>query len=90
MSQRTMVPVSQHFAVWDVQSGSGWVSLYDRGESVARADVDDIDDFDVIIAMLADRRGLWFDPGREVLTRIVDPVTVGVEGAAAAHDGRGR
>lgn len=90
MSERTMVPVSQHFAVWDVQSGSGWVSLYDRGRSVARADVDDVDDFGVIITMLADRRGLWFDTRREVLTRVAEPVAAGVEGVAGAHDGRVR
>ena len=86
----TMIPVSQHFAVWDVQRGAGWVSLYDHGETVARAEVDDIDDFDVIITMLADRRGLWFDTRREVLTRIVEPVGAGVEDAVGVHDGRGR
>lgn len=86
----TMIPVSQHFAVWDVQRGEGWVSLYDHGETVARAEVDDIDDFDVIITMLADRRGLWFDTRREVLTRIVEPVGAGVEDVVGVHDGRGR
>lgn len=85
-----MIPISQHFAVWDVHRGSGWVSLYDRGASIARADVDDIDDFEVIIAILADRRGLCFDPRREVLTRIAEPVGAGMEDVADVRDGRVR
>ncbi len=80
----SLIPISQHFAVWDVHRGSGWVSLHDHGHTVARADVDDIDDFEVIIDMLADRRGLRFDSRRAVLTRVAGPVPVG------AHDWRDR
>jgi hypothetical protein len=69
-----LIPISQHFAVWDVHRGSGWVSLHSSGRTVARADVVDIDDFDTIITMLSDRRGLCFDPGREVLRRVAEPV----------------
>jgi hypothetical protein len=72
----SLIPISQHFAVWDLHRGSGWVSLHDRGRTVARAEVDDIDDFDVIIALLADRRGLCFDSRREVLMRVTEPVHV--------------
>lgn len=75
----SLIPVSQHFAVWDLHRGSGWVSLHDRGRTIARAELDDIDDFDAIVTMLADRRGLCFDPGREVLTRVAAPVTAGVD-----------
>jgi hypothetical protein len=78
----TLIPISQHFAVWDVHRGSGWVSLHDRGRVVARADIDDIDDFDTILSMLSDRRGLCFDARREVLKR--------VPGTDDTDDGRGR
>ena len=86
----SLIPISQHFAVWDVHRGSGWVSLHDHGRTVARAELDDIGDFDVIIAMLADRRGLCFDSRREALTRIDEPVPAGVDDAAGAFDGRYR
>lgn len=75
----SLIPISQHFAVWDLHRGSGWISLHDRGRMVARADVDDMDDFDAIITMLADRRGLCFDARREVLRRVAEPVTAGVD-----------
>ena len=76
-----LIPVSQHFAVWDVHRGSGWVSLYDRDRtSIASADVEDIDDFDAIVAMLSDRRGLCFDARREILLRMPEPVGVAGEG----------
>ncbi len=75
----SLIPISQHFAVWDVNRGSGWVSLHDHGRQVARADVDTFEDFDVIITMLSDRRGLRFDPRREVLRRVAEPVPAGVE-----------
>lgn len=84
----SLIPISQHFAVWDLHRGSGWVSLYERGHSVARADVDDIEDFDVIIALLADRRGLCFDSRRSVLMRVADPVRGG-RGRGAHVRGRG-
>lgn len=80
----SLIPISQHFAVWDVDRGSGWVSLHDHGRQVARADVETYEDFDVIITMLSDRRGLCFDPWREVLRRVPEPVPAGVE------NGRGR
>lgn len=75
----SLIPISQHFAVWDVNRGSGWVSLHDRGREVAHADVETYDDFDVIITMLSDRRGLCFDPRREVVRRVAEPVPAGVE-----------
>ena len=75
----TLIPVSQHFAVWDVARGSGWVSLHHRRDQVARADIDSYEDFGVLVSMLADRRGLWFDPEREVLTRVAEPAPAGVE-----------
>jgi hypothetical protein len=85
----SLIPISHHFAVWDVHRGRGWVSLYARGRTVvANVDVDDIDDFDVIIAMLADRRGLCFDSRREVLMRVAEPVHAGVDGGASVL-GRG-
>ena len=78
-----LIPICHHYAVWDVHRGTGRVALYGRGRDVvARADVDDMDDFDVIIAMLADRRGLCFDSRREVLMRVTDPVDAGRDGGA--------
>lgn len=70
----SLIPVSQHFAVWDVHRRRGWVSLYSRGCNVATADVDDLDDFETIVGMLADRRGLCFDTSREILRRAPEPV----------------
>ena len=75
----SLIPISQHFAVWDVDRGSGWVSLHDHGRQVAHADVETFDDFDAIITMLSDRRGLHYDPRREVLRRVAEPVPAGVE-----------
>ena len=80
----SLIPISQHFAVWDVGRGSGWVSLRDHRREVARADVESYEDFDVIVTMLSDRRGLWFDPDREVLRRVAETAPAGLE------DGRGR
>jgi len=80
----TLIPVSQHFAVWDVARGSGWVSLHHHRNEVARAELEDYEDFSTLVTMLADRSGLWFDRRREVLTRVTAPVTAGVE------DGRRR
>ena len=75
----SLIPISQHFAVWDVHRGSGWVSLHDRGRTLATTEVDDVDDFDAIITMLSDRRGLCFDPRREVLRRVAEPVSAGID-----------
>lgn len=75
----TLIPVSQHFAVWDVARGSGWVSLHHRRDQVARAELDSYEDFDTLVTLLADRRGLWFDPQREVLTRLAEAVPAGVD-----------
>lgn len=62
-----LIPVSQHVAIWSVDRGAGSVSLYGRAGHIARRELDDLGDFDAIVTMLADRRGLCFDAIREVL-----------------------
>ena len=75
----SLIPISQHFAVWDVDRGSGWVSLHDHRHQVAHAELETFEDFDVITTMLSDRRGLCYDPRREVLRRVAEPVPAGME-----------
>ena len=77
-----LTPVTQHLAVWDLHRDSGWVALYGEGHRpLTWTAVEDAGDFDAIVSMLSDRRGLCFDTRMSVVRRIEEPP--GVD----AHDG---
>jgi hypothetical protein len=78
----TLTPVTQHLAVWDLQRAAGWVALYGEDRRpLSWTTIEDAGDFDAIVTMLSDRRGLCFDSRHSVVRRIEEPS--GVDG----HDG---
>ena len=78
-----MTPVTQHLAVWDVHRDAGWVALYGEGcRPLTWTAIEDAGDFEAIVSMLSDRRGLCFDARRSVVRRIQE--APGVDG----HEGR--
>ena len=78
----TLTPVTQHLAVWDPQRAAGWVALYGEDRRpLSWTTIEDAGDFDAIVTMLSDRRGLCFDSRHSVVRRIEEPP--GVDG----HDG---
>jgi hypothetical protein len=74
MDPEPLTPVTQHLAVWDVERDAGWVALYGEGcRPLTWTPIENAGDFEAIVSMLSDGRGLCFDSRHSVVRWIEEP-----------------